>query len=128
MQPYPDHLGLWFIIIVTLIVVGSGAYLTRWWYRRINTLPSVRVSEPPGPSEVTDIIAPLPLLFGMPARHRYDPEGYERPLKCVTCHQPILRQAEFWEVPILNDERPEAMLAVCLQCDSRSPYDKLETS
>lgn len=85
-----------------------------------------RVPEPPGPLEVTDVIAGLPLLYGRPVRHRYDPDGFEHPLSCFTCEQPILPQAEFWEIPILNDEWPEAMIAICLQCDSRSPYDKLE--
>jgi hypothetical protein len=61
-----------------------------------------------------------------PIRHRYDPEEFESPLHCVTCGHPILPKAEFWEIPVLNDERPEALLAVCLQCDSRSPYDQLE--
>lgn len=113
----------------TAIVLGA-AFLTivavvLWTQRRDRRAPQV-APEAPGPSETTDIIARLPLLFGKPVRHRYDPEEFEAPLECVTCHLPILPKAEFWEIPILNDERPDALLAVCLQCDSRSPYDKLE--
>jgi hypothetical protein len=67
----------------------------------------------------------LPLVFDLPHRHRYDPSQFEHPLTCVTCDQPILDGAYFFEIPILNG-KPNAMLAVCLQCDSRSPYDKLE--
>lgn len=106
--------------VVFLTIIGVVLLTNRRDRKGPQTAP-----EPPKPSETTDIIAPLPLLFGRPIRHRYDPEEYETPLDCVTCQQAILPQAEFWEIPILNDD-PEAMLAVCLQCDSRSPYDKLE--
>lgn len=129
MHPYPDHVVLWVFFVLVLGVMGIGAWVVRWWYRRMEHAPPVRVAEPPKPSERTDIISKLPLVFGKPIRHRYDPEEFESTLNCITCKQSILPQAEFWEIPILNDERPdEAMLAVCLQCDSRSPYDKLEES
>lgn len=126
-HPYPDHLALWILFALIIGVVGLGGWVVRWWYRRIPPPPPKRVAEPPKPSERTDIIPTLPLVFGKPVRHRYDPREFESDLTCVTCHQPILPEAEFWEIPILNDARPDdAMLAVCLQCDSRSPYDKLE--
>jgi hypothetical protein len=65
------------------------------------------------------------MQWGLPVRHRYVPDDYEFPVICATCGHEILPDAYFFEIPILNGA-PGAVLAICLQCDSRSPYDQLE--
>lgn len=115
-------LGIGIVIgAVFLILIGIVFFATR----RDHPPTPQRVPEPPSPAELTDVIAPLPWLYGRPIRHRYDPEEFTESLSCLTCAQPILPQAEFWEVPLLN-QGPDVLIAICLQCDSRSPYDKLE--
>ena len=59
--PYPDHLGLWIVFFLVIVVVVIGGYVVRWWFRRSALPAPQRVAEPPNPSEVTDLIAPLPL-------------------------------------------------------------------